>query len=189
MIKPNNGKFRAIAMLAIVLVVAIGVISRSQKKWQLKDGYCADKAAMAAGVGFGGECEELVIGEFRAAKSEIRIAIFTFSRRDIAAALTDAAGRGVKITIKYDQDSYNSMDGMKEVIDMLKKRGIKCHGIQMRRDRASMHHKFAIVDNRRVLTGSYNYTTTATKENYENLVVVEGDEVVRAFSREFERIK
>lgn len=51
-----------------------------------------------------------------------------------------------------------------------------------------MHHKFAIVDGRMLMTGSLNWTTQAIQNNRENVLVVEDDEYVKAFLDEFERI-
>jgi phosphatidylserine/phosphatidylglycerophosphate/cardiolipin synthase-like enzyme len=39
-----------------------------------------------------------------------------------------------------------------------------------------------------VLTGSYNFTTTASKENYENLVLLDSPEIAAEFIRAFEQI-
>ncbi|XP_041318031.1 mitochondrial cardiolipin hydrolase [Pyrgilauda ruficollis] len=63
-------------------------------------------------------------------------------------------------------------------------------GIQVRHDQHSgyMHHKFAIVDRRMLITGSLNWTTQAIQSNRENVLVVEDAEYVKAFQEEFERI-
>ncbi|NXK90815.1 PLD6 hydrolase, partial [Formicarius rufipectus] len=63
-------------------------------------------------------------------------------------------------------------------------------GIQVRHDQHSgfMHHKFAIVDRRMLITGSLNWTTQAIQSNRENVMVVEDAECVKSFLDEFERI-
>ncbi len=53
-----------------------------------------------------------------------------------------------------------------------------------------MHHKFAIVDDV-VATGSYNYSDTAERDSFENVVVFDGRvhaEALAGFEAEFERI-
>jgi phosphatidylserine/phosphatidylglycerophosphate/cardiolipin synthase-like enzyme len=55
--------------------------------------------------------------------------------------------------------------------------------------RAKMHHKFTVVDRRIVLTGSYNYTTSATEANRENLVRIESYRVAGDYLAEFERLR
>lgn len=63
-------------------------------------------------------------------------------------------------------------------------------GIQVRHDQDSgyMHHKFAIVDKKVLITGSMNWTTQAIQTNRENVLVVEDQALVNIFLAEFEKI-
>ncbi|XP_028341226.1 mitochondrial cardiolipin hydrolase-like [Physeter macrocephalus] len=63
-------------------------------------------------------------------------------------------------------------------------------GIQVRHDQdlGYMHHKFAIVDKKVLITGSLNWTTQAIQNNRENVLIMEDEEYVRLFLEEFERI-
>ena len=49
-----------------------------------------------------------------------------------------------------------------------------------------LHHKFIVVDGRKVLTGSYNWSQSAYKKNWENAVVITSRAVVESFQLEFE---
>ena len=51
-------------------------------------------------------------------------------------------------------------------------------GVPVRTDRARahMHHKFCVIDNSLLMTGSFNWTASAVKFNQENLMVLEGAE-------------
>ena len=51
-----------------------------------------------------------------------------------------------------------------------------------------MHHKFAVIDGRLLLNGSFNWTRSAVLENRENVVVTDNPALVAAFNREFERL-
>ncbi len=51
-----------------------------------------------------------------------------------------------------------------------------------------MHHKFALFDGARLMTGSYNWTRSAAQHNHENLVVSDDHELVGAFGKTFERL-
>jgi phosphatidylserine/phosphatidylglycerophosphate/cardiolipin synthase-like enzyme len=51
-----------------------------------------------------------------------------------------------------------------------------------------MHHKFMVVDDRSLLTGSYNWTRSAARYNHENIVLIHESCVVRSFLKEFERL-
>ncbi|XP_025938752.1 mitochondrial cardiolipin hydrolase [Apteryx rowi] len=63
-------------------------------------------------------------------------------------------------------------------------------GIPVRHDQDNgfMHHKFAIVDKKMLITGSLNWTTQAIQNNRENVLIVEDAEYVKPFLAEFERI-
>ncbi|XP_077381107.1 mitochondrial cardiolipin hydrolase isoform X3 [Festucalex cinctus] len=51
-----------------------------------------------------------------------------------------------------------------------------------------MHHKFALVDGRRLITGSLNWTLAAVQSNAENVLVTEEPRLVQPFVREFRRL-
>jgi phosphatidylserine/phosphatidylglycerophosphate/cardiolipin synthase-like enzyme len=51
-----------------------------------------------------------------------------------------------------------------------------------------MHHKFAVVDGKTFLTGSYNWTRGAARDNEENLVVTDDPRPVSSYSEAFERL-
>jgi phosphatidylserine/phosphatidylglycerophosphate/cardiolipin synthase-like enzyme len=52
-----------------------------------------------------------------------------------------------------------------------------------------LHHKFAVIDGRYVVTGSYNWTESAERRNRENLVILDCPEVAQAFSAAWESIR
>jgi phosphatidylserine/phosphatidylglycerophosphate/cardiolipin synthase-like enzyme len=45
-----------------------------------------------------------------------------------------------------------------------------------------LHHKVIVIDERTVITGSYNFTSSAERDNDENLVIVD-DEALAGVSR------
>ena len=47
-----------------------------------------------------------------------------------------------------------------------------------------LHHKFCVVDARRVLSGSYNWTRAA-RANRENVVICDQEDVTKAFAEVF----
>lgn len=49
----------------------------------------------------------------------------------------------------------------------------------------SMHNKFAVIDGETVISGSYNWTTSAEKWNYENLLIISSSRVAEPFEKEF----
>jgi phosphatidylserine/phosphatidylglycerophosphate/cardiolipin synthase-like enzyme len=63
-------------------------------------------------------------------------------------------------------------------------------GIDVCVDRTShhMHHKFAIFDRKRLLTGSYNWTRSAASSNEENFIIVDNPRLRSSFQDEFDRL-
>jgi phosphatidylserine/phosphatidylglycerophosphate/cardiolipin synthase-like enzyme len=51
-----------------------------------------------------------------------------------------------------------------------------------------LHHKVIVIDERTVITGSYNFTGSAEHDNDENLVIVDDPNLARAYLDEFERV-
>jgi len=52
-----------------------------------------------------------------------------------------------------------------------------------------VHHKFCIIDDKTVITGSYNWTYYAENRNWENIVILDDNEIVKAYVQEFDKIK
>jgi phosphatidylserine/phosphatidylglycerophosphate/cardiolipin synthase-like enzyme len=52
-----------------------------------------------------------------------------------------------------------------------------------------LHHKFAVIDGRYVVTGSYNWTESAERRNRESLVILDCPEVASVFATEWDSIR
>ena len=51
-----------------------------------------------------------------------------------------------------------------------------------------MHNKYMIVDSQFVVTGSFNWTFTAGKHNWENVVVIGSEKIVQKYSANFQKL-
>ena len=51
-----------------------------------------------------------------------------------------------------------------------------------------VHHKFCIIDDKILITGSYNWTYYAEQRNWENILVSEDSEAVNAYIQEFNKV-
>ncbi|KAM4892229.1 mitochondrial cardiolipin hydrolase [Sylvia borin] len=116
------------------------------------------------------------------ARRSLDLCLFSFSCPQLARAVQLLHRRGVRVRLVTDAQ-YMGLHGSQ--IGRLRHAGI-----QVRHDQHSgyMHHKFAIVDRRMLITGSLNWTTQAIQSNRENVLVVEDAEYVKAFQDEFEKI-
>jgi len=115
---------------------------------------------------------------------QIDVAVYQMTAAELAQALAAAKGRGVRIRVLTDQETARS-DGL--AMRILRASGVMVRSLGVS-EQSLMHHKFALFDDRLVATGSYNWTQTAERANYENLVFLDDPEVVTRFQREFNRL-
>lgn len=143
--------------------------------------------ATSVEVAFDNQCEELLLKAIRDSRKEIKIAIFTFAKKSFADALIAQARRSVKISIKIDAHEAE-FEFTQMLIKNMEQAKISVKRIVMRAP-ARMHHKFAVIDGQRVLTGSFNWTRQANDENRENLVLIESPALALKYLEEWETIK
>jgi phosphatidylserine/phosphatidylglycerophosphate/cardiolipin synthase-like enzyme len=130
----------------------------------------------------GPDCLEGILGCIRSARRTIDVCVFTITDDRIAEALLDAHEQRVSVRVITDNDKASDRGS-----DVWK---LERRGIPVRVDRTEfhMHHKFAVFDGRVALTGSYNWTRGASRDNEENLVICDAAPFVAAFQQEFERL-
>nr|XP_046267169.1 mitochondrial cardiolipin hydrolase isoform X3 [Scatophagus argus]XP_046267175.1 mitochondrial cardiolipin hydrolase isoform X3 [Scatophagus argus] len=116
------------------------------------------------------------------ASSSLDLCVFAFSNMHLSRAVLALHSRGVTIRVLSDKD-YATIPGTQ--IGVLRKAGIS-----VRCDVCSvyMHHKFAVVDGRLLITGSLNWTLTAVQSNLENILITDEPDLVRPFMKEFHRL-
>ena len=130
----------------------------------------------------GNDCLDAIIEQLSSARSSIKICVFTVSDDRITRAILNAFRN--KISIKIVTDNEKLFDQGSDI------RQLAQAGIPIRVDNTPnhMHHKFAIIDNLAVLTGSYNWTRSAALYNHENLLVTSEKNLVTGFCGEFDKL-
>jgi len=129
----------------------------------------------------GEEALRLIQREIKDAKDSLDICVFTVTDDRITDDLIEAHRRGVTVRIITDNDKqYDTGSDIARLI--------KAHiSTRFDPDRDHMHHKFAIADDARLITGSYNWTRGAT-HNHENVLIFSHDATVERYAKEFERL-
>lgn len=130
-----------------------------------------------------GTCGEVMIGQIAQANQTIEAASYAFTHEGIGEALEVAASRGVEVRLVYDnlQSSNNTMS---EILVNLRHAGV-----ETRPGAGSvMHHKFLVIDGRRVVAGSFNFTNAGDWVNDENLMVMHSRGLAHEFQLEFHRL-
>ena len=127
-----------------------------------------------------GGCQQAVISEIKKAGQTIDIAMYYLSSRDIAAALVRARERGVRVRIVLDQS---------QEIESSSKSGYLVKGgvpVRYHLGFGLMHNKFAIIDGKSLITGSFNWTKTAEEKNEENLLVITDKGTIEKYEQRFD---
>jgi mitochondrial cardiolipin hydrolase len=130
----------------------------------------------------GEDCLDAIRAEFGRARHRVDVCVFTITDDRIRDAMLDARRRGVTIRVISDNDK--SMDEGSDV-EPLRRAGVE---VRVDETEAHMHHKFAVFDGARLLSGSYNWTRSAARYNQENITITNDAALVAAFAREFERL-
>lgn len=107
-------------------------------------------------------------GLIRGAQKSIRIAMFTWTRRDLANEVIAAKRRGVDVQVVLDRSA--ALGAGAEVTELLLKGGVK---VKLGRGSPLLHHKFMEVDHRILVNGSANWTMAAFDKNDDCFIVLE----------------
>ena len=126
------------------------------------------------------------MGELDAATDSAHVAIYAFTSEAIDDALIEAAGRGVEVQIVADL-SQSSEPNEEPVLARLQNAGLDLR-LASGFNYGIMHHKFAVLDGRTVLTGSFNYTDSAKDRNDENLLVFADARLAATYETAFQEL-
>jgi phosphatidylserine/phosphatidylglycerophosphate/cardiolipin synthase-like enzyme len=131
----------------------------------------------------GGTAPHLV-ALIRGARTSIHFLAFSFTSDALGEAILDRYRLGVRVFGVMDDSQVKSNPGTE--FDRFRQAGAdvrldgNVHGL--------MHHKVIIIDERIVVTGSYNFTNSAEELNDENLIVIDDPGLAALFLEEFRRI-
>ena len=126
---------------------------------------------------------ETLLGE---TETSIEAALHQLNNPRLIRALVEASHRGVQVRLLLDRTKFEEADW---IFPALSNGHLSVKLLNGRLGPASrMHHKFALLDHRTVVTGSYNWTLGSDEQNFENLVILRGTEQAVAYRREFKAL-
>jgi phosphatidylserine/phosphatidylglycerophosphate/cardiolipin synthase-like enzyme len=130
----------------------------------------------------GNDCRDAIVDCLEKATKAVDICVYTISDNVIADEIMKCKQRNIDVRIITDDDKVN--DRGSDIWEMAVK------GIQTKLNNSPhyMHHKFALFDHERVLTGSYNWTRSAAECNQENVLITDDKRVVVPYIQEFEKL-
>ncbi|MDG6267238.1 DnaJ domain-containing protein [Glaesserella parasuis] len=125
--------------------------------------------------------------ELSQAESSIYIAVAWLTNRDLFNILVDKAKSGVTVQLLLSNDEINQNSSLD--FSHLKIGNSVAYLVGDGKSDL-MHNKFCVIDRRVVITGSYNWSYKAEKNNHENIVITTDDfELADQFIAQFKQIR
>lgn len=115
------------------------------------------------------------------ARERIRFMAFSFTLDDLGAALLQRGAAGVQVQGIFERVGSESV--WSELGPLY------CAGLEVRQDGNPwlLHHKVFIIDDDVVVTGSANFSLAGTRDNDENMLIIEDASLAAAYAAEFGR--
>lgn len=128
--------------------------------------------------------QDVIIEQINNAEESIFFMAFSFTSDPISEAIQARAEDGIVVAGVMDETQINSNQGGE--YDTFAQAGfdVRKDGIE-----GLMHHKVFIIDERIVITGSYNFSLSAEERNDENILVIYNSEIAEEFLKEFDRVQ
>lgn len=181
--KSRNARFVPFFII-IVIAVVIGFAIRhfTSSKETLPDrGQLEVYFSEVNGAVSGPSLEERLVNKLISATAVVDAALYDLDSKAVTTALINANNRNVKVRVFTE----NSNVEKKEIQRLLRE------GIPVRDDEDDdgyMHHKFLVIDNRFVWTGSYNTTYNGAFKNDNNVIWIDSVPLAENFTKEFQTI-
>lgn len=119
----------------------------------------------------------------RQAQESVCFLAYSFTSAEIAEALLERARAGLQVTGVFDEQQARSNAGAQ--FERLLEAGLP---VRLDGNPGSMHHKVLVIDERIVVTGSYNFSESAEERNDENTLIIHDSAIAALYQAEFERV-
>lgn len=132
-----------------------------------------------------GKASETIERAINNASNTVWVAMYSFSDYRLANALINAANRNVFVSVVADKSQslpkYSCIPMLMKTLGTNNVVCINGHGGAS----SIMHNKFAVIDSKIVITGSYNWSKKADKANFENYVIINNKAIAAQYEIEF----
>lgn len=129
----------------------------------------------------GQNCTEEITDVIDAAKKSIFIQAYSFTSAPIAAHLVAAKKRGVMVNVILDKSQKTQRYSASR---FLVNQHIPCW---IDYKPAIAHNKIMIIDEKEVITGSFNFTKAAQNKNAENLLIIHDTQLANIYMKNWQR--
>ena len=117
------------------------------------------------------------------AKQSVKIAVSWFTNHSLYEQVKQMAVDGIKVQLIINNDLINNGGYCLNFNELIEK-GVEISLVEYPH---LLHHKFVIIDDSLLVTGSYNWTRFSAK-NYENIVIISDDMIVDQYANEFNKM-
>ena len=120
-------------------------------------------------------CGTVIASQISKAQDSIYVQAYGFTSGEIAKALINAHKRGVKVRVLLDKSNIGAKHS--------RMRNLREAGIEVDVENVTgiAHNKVIIIDKQKVITGSFNFTTSADIRNTENVIIVNNSEIAKKY--------
>ena len=118
------------------------------------------------------------------ARKSLKIAVSWFTNYSLFKYLKQMANDGIKIQMIINNDLINNGGYCLNFNELIENENVELSLVEYPH---LLHHKFVIIDDDLLITGSYNWTRFSGK-NYENMVIINDEVIIEQFSNEFDEL-
>jgi phosphatidylserine/phosphatidylglycerophosphate/cardiolipin synthase-like enzyme len=120
----------------------------------------------------GGNCTDQIVKRINEAKTSLYVQAYSFTSQPIIQAIVKAHERGLIVKVILDKENegrrnFGAQTLIKNKIDVL-----------IDDKPAIAHNKVMVVDEKDVITGSFNFTKSAQDRNAENVLFINNDPII-----------
>lgn len=116
-----------------------------------------------------GGCGQAIVDAINASTKQILVMAYSFTYDPIVKALMDAHDRGVEVEMLFDRSNEAEL---RSDMPRCMEKGLK---VLVDGEHAIAHNKLMIIDQKVIITGSFNFTRQAEDANAENLLIIRHD--------------
>lgn len=178
---------RILSVIAVICIFSVGVISGCKYNEQIDKLVSATSSnsklpnsinkpitVNATGtieIAFSpdGGATNAIVNAINQSKTSIDVQAYSFTSAPIAKALLNAQNRGIKVRIILDKSQKTAKYSSYTFFENNK------IPVKIDEDFQIAHSKIMIIDNINIVTGSFNFTKSAEKNNAENMLIMRGN--------------
>lgn len=124
--------------------------------------------------------ETELVNFIRSAQESIELCVFELNLQSVVDALVEKHKAGVEVRVIIDADYQGEHE-----LAALHKNGV---AVKVDPRSAFMHNKFVVVDEKKIWTGSYNFTKNGTYKNDNNALSIESKLLAENYLAEFDEM-